>query len=131
MDYGTSFTESSFQWRFPLGFQAVFAICLILQVIGLPETPRWLVQHDRHEEAREVLGAIRDQPTESEEISKTVLDIQTALEEEQKEGPFQFMELFSWGQVQNLRRMFITITIELGQQFTGSNMINYYAPVMF
>lgn len=37
MDYGTSFTDSSYEWRLPLAFQAVFAICLILQVVGLPK----------------------------------------------------------------------------------------------
>ncbi|GAB1218068.1 hypothetical protein ATERTT37_007314 [Aspergillus terreus] len=131
MDYGTSFTESSLQWRFPLAFQAVFAVMLILQVIGLPETPRWLVQHDRHEEARAVVAAIGDVPLDNAEVNKTILDIQVGLEEEQRGGPFRFMELFSWGEVQNLRRMLITISIELGQQFTGSNMINYYGPVMF
>lgn len=131
MDYGTSFTDSSLQWRFPLAFQAVFAILLILQVIGLPETPRWLVQHDRHEDARAVIAAIQDKPMDDADVRKTVLDIQVGLEEERRGGPFQFMELFSWGDVQNLRRMLITISIELGQQFTGSNMINYYGPVMF
>ncbi|KAL5363317.1 general substrate transporter [Aspergillus floccosus] len=131
MDYGTSFTDSSLQWRFPLAFQAVFAILLILQVIGLPETPRWLVQHDRHDDARAVVAAIKDVPLDNAEVSKTILDIRVGLEEEQRGGPFRFKELFSWGEVQNLRRMLITISIELGQQFTGSNMINYYGPVMF
>ncbi|KAF9892070.1 hypothetical protein FE257_002476 [Aspergillus nanangensis] len=131
MDYGTSFTESSFQWRFPLAFQGVFAVCLILQIIGLPETPRWLVQHDRHEEARAVVAAIEDRALDDAQVSKTILDIQVGLEEEQRGGPFQFKELFSWGEVQNLRRLLITIMIELAQQFTGSNMINYYGPVMF
>ncbi|GIK05814.1 hypothetical protein Aspvir_009927 [Aspergillus viridinutans] len=113
MDYGTSFTESSFQWRFPLSFQSVFAPCLILQVIGLPETPRWLVQHDRHEEARAVIAAIEDKPLADET------------------RPLKFAELFTVGETQNLRRLLLTISIELGQQFTGSNMINYYAPVLF
>ncbi|KAL4791318.1 general substrate transporter [Aspergillus venezuelensis] len=131
MDYGTSYTESSFQWKFPLAFQAVFAILLVLQVIGLPETPRWLVQHDRHEEARAVVGAIADKDTNHPDVVRTVLDIQVGLEEEQKGGPFRFKELFTWGEEQNLRRLLITITVELGQQFTGSNMINYYGPVMF
>ncbi|KAL4951910.1 general substrate transporter [Aspergillus filifer] len=131
MDYGTSYTESSFQWKFPLAFQAVFAILLVLQVIGLPETPRWLVQHDRHEEARTVVGAIADKDPNHPDIVRTVLDIQVGLEEEQKGGPFRFKELFTWGEEQNLRRLLITITVELGQQFTGSNMINYYGPVMF
>lgn len=131
MDYGTSFTESSFQWRFPLAFQAIFAIFLVLQVIGLPESPRWLVQHDRHDEARDVAAAIADRETNDPDVVRTILDIQTSLEEEQKGGPFRFMELFTWGEEQNLRRLLITITVELGQQFTGSNMINYYGPVMF
>jgi sugar porter (SP) family MFS transporter len=131
MDYGTSFTESSLQWRFPLAFQAVFAIFLVLQVIGLPETPRWLVQHDRHEDAREVVAAITDRDVNDPEVVRTVLDIQVGLEEEQKGGPFRFKELFTWGEEQNLRRLLVIISVELGQQFTGSNMINYYGPVMF
>jgi MFS family permease len=131
MDYGTSFTESSFQWRFPLAFQAIFAIFLVLQVIGLPESPRWLVQHDRHDEARQVAAAIADRETNDPDVVRTILDIQTSLEEEKKGGPFRFKELFTWGEEQNLRRLLITITVELGQQFTGSNMINYYGPVMF
>ncbi|PYI33431.1 general substrate transporter [Aspergillus indologenus CBS 114.80] len=131
LDYGTSFYTSSFEWRFPLAFQAVFAVCLVLQIIGLPETPRWLVQHDRHEEARAVIAAIQDTHLNDPTVTKTILDIQVVLDEEQREGPFHFAELFSWGEVQNLRRLLITISIELGQQFTGSNMINYYGPVLF
>ncbi|RAL07042.1 sugar porter family MFS transporter [Aspergillus homomorphus CBS 101889] len=131
LDYGTSFYTSDFEWRFPLAFQSVFALCLILQIIGLPETPRWLVQHDRHEEARAVIAAIQDTHINDPAVTKTILDIQVALDEEQREGPFRFAELFSWGEVQNLRRLLITISIELGQQFTGSNMINYYGPVLF
>jgi MFS family permease len=131
MDYGTNFTESSLQWRFPLGFQALFAICLVLQVVGLPETPRWLVQHDRHEDARDVIAALEGKPINDENVTRTILDIQVGLEEEQRGGPFRFKELFSWGETQNFRRLLIIISIQLGQQFTGSNMINYYAPVIF
>lgn len=131
MNYGTNFTSSSFQWRFPLAFQAVFAILLILQIIGLPETPRWLVQHDRYEEARAVTAALEDLPLDDPTVNATILDIRNGLEEEQKDGPFKFKELFSWGEVQNLRRLIIIISIQMGQQFSGSNMINYYAPVIF
>ncbi|KAI1489813.1 general substrate transporter [Biscogniauxia mediterranea] len=130
-DYGTSFYASSFQWRFPLAFQAVFAVLLVLQVVGLPETPRWLVAHDRHEEARAVIAAINGRPLDDPDVGRTLLDIQSGLEEEHKGGPFRFRELFTWGREQNLRRMLITVSVQLGQQFSGSNMINYYAPVIF
>lgn len=123
-DYGTSFYESSFQWRFPLAFQAVFAVLLVLQVVGLPETPRWLVAHDRHEEARRVIAAINGLPVDDEGVvARTLLDIQSGLAEEQRGGPFRVRELFAWGDVQNLRRLLITISVQLGQQFSGSNMI--------
>ncbi|KAL4975988.1 hypothetical protein BDW66DRAFT_160080 [Aspergillus desertorum] len=108
---------------------AVFAIFLVLQVIGLLETPRWLVQHDRHDEAQEVVAAITD--VNDPDVLRTILDIQVGLEEEEKGGPFKFKELFTWGEEQNLRRLLLIISVELGQQFTGSNMINYYGPVMF
>lgn len=128
LDYGTSFYASSFQYRFPFAFQAVFAVLLILQIIGLPETPRWLVAHDRHEEARAVIASIRDRPLDDADVGKTLLDIQTGLEEENAEGPFRLGELFTWGRVQNLRRLLLIVSVQLGQQFSGSNMINYYLP---
>lgn len=122
LDYGTSFIESSFQWRFPLAFQAVFAVFLILQIIGLPETPRWLVQHDRYEEARAVVAALEDKPLDDPEVNVTLLDIRCVLEEEHKDGPFRFKELLDQGKTQNLRRLLIVISIQCCQQFTGSNM---------
>lgn len=122
MDYGTNFSSTSFQWRFPLSFQAVFAILLILQIVGLPETPRWLVAHDRYEEAREVTAALEDKPLDDATVNATILDIKSGLDEEQRDGPFRFKELFQGGEVQNFRRLLIVISIQLGQQFSGSNM---------
>lgn len=122
MGYGTNFSDTSFQWRFPLSFQAVFAVFLILQIIGLPETPRWLVAHDRYEEAREVTAALEGKLLDDPTVNAAILEIKSGLDEEHKDGPFRFMELFSWGEVQNFRRLLIVISIQMGQQFSGSNM---------
>ena len=95
----------------------------MLQIIGLPETPRWLAAHDRHEEARRVVAAINGLPADDEDVvGRTLLDIQSGIAEEQRDGPFRFQELFTWGEVQNLRRLLITISVQLGQQFSGSNV---------
>lgn len=152
LDYGTSFTDSPLQWRFPLAFQGVFAICLVLQVIGLPESPRWLVQQDRHEEARGVIAALKDLPESDPQVETAFLDIQLAVREESAGGPFRYQELFSGGEIGNFRRILLTVGIQLMQQFTGANMMyvaksmvattnvpecadccfsNYYAPIVY
>ncbi|KAF6806405.1 sugar transporter [Colletotrichum musicola] len=130
-DYGTAFYDSSFQWRFPLAFQCFFAVFIILQVVGLPETPRWLIARDRYEEGRSVISAILDKPEEDEAVQRIMLDIQSGLEEERRDGPFQFKELLTMGTQQNLRRLLLIISVQMGQQFSGSNMLNYYIPVIF
>lgn len=75
-----------------------------------------------------MISAITDRPLDDVEVGKTLLEIQSGLEEEKKDGPFRIRELFTWGELQNLRRLLLIISVQLGQQFSGSNMINYYLP---
>lgn len=70
--YGCSFVEGDFQCkipdddtikgtrptlsgRFPLTFQCVPGIILAVGVPFLPDSPRWLCEKDRNEEAKAVL----------------------------------------------------------------------------
>lgn len=123
LDYGTSFTESSFQWRFPLAFQAVFAVFLVLQVIGLPETPRWLVKNDRHEEASEVVAAINGCSLDDELVLRSLTDIENSIQEDVQGEGVTWRDFFTHGKLQNWRRMLLIVFIEIMQQFTGSNMM--------
>lgn len=123
LDYGTSFTESSLQWRFPLAFQAVFAIFLVLQVIGLPETPRWLMKNDRYDEAREVVAAINNASPNDEEVIQSLADIDKAVQEDVQGQGLSWRGIFTHGKLQNWRRLLLIIFIEIMQQFTGSNMM--------
>lgn len=104
---------------------------LVLQTVGLPESPRWLVAHGRSEEAGPVIAAVSGKSDDDISVKRTVLAIQKVLEEERRGGLFRFQELFTWGPTQNLRRLLLAISVQLGQQFSGSNMINYYTPVIF
>jgi MFS family permease len=63
IDLGFSFLDpSSVAWRFPIAFQNVFALVILIFVLPLPESPRWLILKGREEEALEVLSAILDMP---------------------------------------------------------------------
>jgi len=58
MTYGFSFASGSISWRFPIAFQLVFSFVLISTVPWLPESPRWLLAHGRHEEGIAILAAL-------------------------------------------------------------------------
>lgn len=59
LGYGLSFTTTSVQWRFPLAFQCLPAIILCSGIWFLQESPRWLMDKDRIEEAHAVLLKLR------------------------------------------------------------------------
>lgn len=51
----TSGSTSSFPWRFPIAFQMVPALMLLVGSPWLPFSPRWLMMQDRCDEAHEVI----------------------------------------------------------------------------
>lgn len=60
LGFGVSFisnsgSPSSFPWRFPIAFQMVPALMLLVGSPWLPYSPRWLMMHDRFDEAHEVI----------------------------------------------------------------------------
>ena len=61
-------TVTSYTWRIPTILQCVFLVPMILILFIIPETPRWLVAHDRHEEALVVLRRLYAKKLGEEEI---------------------------------------------------------------
>ncbi|KIY02247.1 uncharacterized protein Z520_02385 [Fonsecaea multimorphosa CBS 102226] len=57
LEYGLYYinTQSSYIWRLPLAVQGLPSIIILCFVGFIPETPRWLLAHDRIEEAKAVL----------------------------------------------------------------------------
>jgi len=47
--------EGTLSWRIPIWCQMTFSGIVVLGVLFLPESPRWLIAHDRNEEALEVM----------------------------------------------------------------------------
>ncbi|CAE6429046.1 hypothetical protein ACGC1H_000955 [Rhizoctonia solani] len=136
LDYGLSFVNGPVQWRLPIGFQAVFALLLLIQAATLPETPRWLMSQGRKSEAIDVLSRLAappDQRTPEVEalIQERLRDIEESLARESAGGPFRYAELLQGGPLGNFRRVLLACGVNVMQQFTGANMINYLAPVVY
>lgn len=56
VDYFCSFLPGHYSWRLPLSLQVVIGLVLAAGSLLLPESPRWLLDHDRDDEGMRVLA---------------------------------------------------------------------------
>src|SRR6185437_13997774 len=94
----------------------------LLGVLGLPESPRWLVLRQRDADADAVLQKLRGDPAA---VQREVAEIR-----EQLRTPQQGWRLFL--QNRNFRRSVgLGVALQVVQQLTGINVVMYYAPRIF
>lgn len=127
---GLSYTTGPVQWRLPIAFQGVFIILQLIWTKFLPESPRWLIKHGRHEEAIDILAQLqgKDIPCDAPTVLEQKRLIDEALALENEGGPWKFSEVFQNGPLKIRRRYIMVIGIQAMQQLAGINILVYYAP---
>ncbi|CDW60780.1 Sugar tr domain containing protein, partial [Trichuris trichiura] len=109
-------------WRWMLGVIIIPAILLLIGVFFLPDSPRWFAAKRRFVDAERVLLRLRDT---SAEAKRELDEIRESLQVKQS-GWALFKEN------SNFRRaVFLGVLLQVMQQFTGMNVIMYYAPKIF
>ncbi len=109
-------------WRWMIGLAAVPAAIMLVGLIPLPESPRWLAARNRVDDARIVLGRIR---RTAEEAKSELGEITHALGEERA---VSLRSLFTTRGVR--RGIIIGVVVAATNQLAGVNAILYYAPTM-
>lgn len=109
-------------WRWMLGIIAIPGVLFLIGVFALPDSPRWLIMAGRKEEALRVLHKLRG---DEKVIQQEVAEI-----EEQLKVPQKGWSLFK--ENPNFRRSVgLGVLLQVVQQFTGMNVVMYYAPRIF
>ncbi|CAH6718798.1 sugar transporter Stl1p [[Candida] jaroonii] len=130
LDFGLSYVDSSVSWRFPVAFQIFFALILLIGIINLPESPRWLVAHDKKPEAMEILGKLDEESPDSDYVVAEISVITDAINRFDK-AQVGLKELFTHGKSQHFQRMMLGVAGQFWQQFGGCNAAIYYSTVLF
>ncbi|RDW91960.1 MFS sugar transporter-like protein [Coleophoma crateriformis] len=131
VDYGMSYVNNQAQFRFPIALQIVFAVLAFIGVLLLPESPRWLMAHDQHAEARHILWALELDANSIDEmgpeIDREMAEIQHAitLEREAAAGANGLMTCFKNGEQKFFLRTMLGIGGQFMQQLSGINLITY------
>ena len=113
--------EPSGSWRWMLGLGVLPALLLLVGMLRMPQSPRWLVMVGRDYDARATLAKIR--AGREDEITLEIGEIEAELG--QQAG--------GWGELREpLIRAALTVGIGLAilQQVTGINTVIYYAPTI-
>ncbi|KAJ1412082.1 Sugar/inositol transporter [Sesbania bispinosa] len=110
-------------WRLSLGLGAVPAFIFVIGSFCLPDSPSSLVSRGCHEEARKELVKIRG----TTEVDAEFNDILAASEALEKvKHPWRTLLERKYRP-----QLVFAICIPFFQQFTGLNVITFYAPILF
>lgn len=121
-DYLLKGLPETMAWRVMLGLAAVPALILFFGVLALPESPRFLVQSGRLEEAKRVLNYIRTPNEAEQEFEQIQLNVK-----QEKTTVTSWHTLF----LEKYRSLVIAgIGVAVFQQFQGANAIFYYIPLI-
>jgi MFS family permease len=122
MNYGLSYVGGQFEWRFAVAAQIIFATILLGLIPLMPESPRWLMNHNRISEAMDTLLRMHGTTDENdEEIQTEVKLINQAIELESLGQSVGWSELFkNHPETQNFRRIMLGwVSIYAPEFYTG------------
>lgn len=111
--------EGGWRWMFLAG--VVPAVCLLVGMICLPRSPRWMVAHGHLKKALKILRKIRG---DGANIQAEIDEIQKSLKVQKGDWHMLFSKVVR-------PTVIIGVGLAFFQQVTGINTIVYYAPTIF
>ncbi|EPE26367.1 MFS general substrate transporter [Glarea lozoyensis ATCC 20868] len=121
---------NSWAWRTPTVVQAGMPIVVMACIMFFPESPRWLIAHDRREEALAVFAKYHGDGDENSPVVQ--LEYHEVLEQlhaTRDENPWwDFRELVNTPGARY--RLYMVIGMSFFGQWSGNNVINYFMPSM-
>lgn len=129
LEFGFYFIrQNEVAWRFPIAFQAILPIIVMIMVPMLEESPRWLVSKDRHQEAAQVLSKLEDAPADSPAVTSRLQSIRASIE---LDGQGHSSHPFARTPNRHLNRTLIAIAVNILAQMSGVNVITFYSNTIF
>ncbi|KAL4999955.1 hypothetical protein BDV10DRAFT_193242 [Aspergillus recurvatus] len=123
--------EEDLSWRLMLGSTVVLPIIVCAQVYFCPESPRWLIEHNKIPKAFKSFRVLRNTDLQAaRDLYYAYVGVQLEREINKGKNFFtMFMELFTVPR--NRRATLASWIVMFLQQFCGVNVIAYYSTSIF
>lgn len=129
IQFGCSYINGVASFRIPWGLQMIPAIILVFGMSVFPESPRWLFDHDRSEEALQILADLHGAGDKTNELVQLeYAEIQEQVEYEKAEGAKSYLDLLKPGIP---RRVMLGTSLQMWSQLCGMNIMMYYIVYVF
>lgn len=128
--YGTKVYTDSRQWRIPLGLCFAWALLLISGMVFMPESPRYLIEKHRLDEAKASVAKSNKVSPEDPAVYAEIQHIQAGIDREALAGTAGWKELIT-GKPKMFQRVCVGIILQSIQQLTGNNYFFYYGTTIF
>lgn len=131
IDFGAHFGPPDLVWRFPIAFQIVFGIVIIVGMWLLPDSPRYLISRGKVDQGVTVLAALGGRELDDPETQQQKQLVLDSIHASGAQEETKFSDLLTGGNSQHLRRMLVGSSSQVFQQLSGCNAVIYYLPVLF
>ncbi|KAF8553903.1 general substrate transporter [Imleria badia] len=132
VNYGASIQIpfGEIQWRLPIIVQIIPGVLFFIFMLFQPESPRWLVEKERYEDAAQSLAYIARTDPLSAAVQLTLSEIRADFVGRHKLSLLTQFRKMGENRIIALR-CFIPLLLTFFQQWSGTNAINYYSPQIF
>lgn len=122
--------NTTWAWRAPCLFQIFAPLVILVHLLFIPESPRWLIHHGKTEQAMNILAKYHaNGDTEDELVKYEYSEICQAIELEEQNNKTRFVDFLKTPG--NRRRLLVLVTMATGTNWIGNGIISYYlAPVL-
>ncbi|KAK3307728.1 general substrate transporter [Chaetomium strumarium] len=132
--FGTFRIDGTASWRIPSSLQAFPSVIQVLLVWFVPESPRWLVDKGRNEEALDMLVTYHGEGDASDPVVvfeyNEILTALAAEKEMPKQNVLQDLAEF-FKTPGNRKRSFIIVWAAICSQMSGNAFVSYYlSPIL-
>jgi len=130
VQYGALNVHGNAAWRLCFALQLLPGVVVPAIMFFRPESPRWLIQHDRQEEALQILADLHGHGDPTDVIARSEFEeIRVVVNLEKSNAtPSYFTLLFG---KEYRRRSALAMGQQCMQQISGANIVLYYAAKVF